>query len=103
MLGFGVADALLQMQIIAHEAAGPLIFAHYLFFLYSPFLLSGLCALLFAVLVAYPFRDVLLARGWTRIEAAISCGLITLVGSPIAYWIILAGRVAITSVITKTR
>ena len=103
VLVFGGADTLLQKEIITADITGPLPFVHYIFFVYSPFALSGLCALLFAPMVAYPFHNFLVARGWTRMWAAIICGLITFAGSPIAYWIVLASWVGITGLITKTR
>ena len=103
VLAFGGADTLLQKEIIGADITGPLPFVHYVFFVYSPFVLSALCAVLFVPIVAYPFRDFLVAKGWTRIRAANICGLITLVGSFIAYWIVLASWVAITGLITKTR
>jgi len=97
----GVGDTLLQMYIIDHDITGALSMVHYLFFVYSPFVISGVCGVLFVPLVAYPVRGLLLARGATRTWSTIICGSVGVAGSVIAYWIVLASWVALRAMLAR--
>jgi len=99
----GGVDTRLQMQLIAAEAAGPLPFLHYVFFLYSPFILSALCGVLFAPMIAYPFRDFMMAKGRVRLVANGFCVMFAFAGALTTCWIVLASWVAIRDLITKAK
>jgi hypothetical protein len=97
----GGVNALLQLYFIAHDVTGPLPMVNYLFFLYSPFALSGACGVLFVALVVAPCRDLLLAKRVTRKWAIIITVIASLVASMAGYWAVLYSWVTLRDMLVR--
>ncbi len=100
-LDAGVSFLQVRLNIGNQTGLAPLL--GFLFYLYGPFILSGLCGVLFAPLVAFPFRDVVSAKGLGLAVANAIAALVTLVGAVTSYYFMLATCVVLRDMILKAR
>ena len=100
-LDAGVSFLQMRLNIGSQTGLAPLL--SYLFYLYGPFVLSGLCGVLFAPFVALPFRDVVSAKGLGLAVANAIAALVTLIGAVTADYFVLASCVILRDVILTAR